>query len=801
MTGKLPTASVPGPDVPTVNTAQAAGEPDAPGLAAGRVYGRYTIVETLGVGGMGIVYRASDPALERDVALKVLGRRGRGDRWQDRSRLLREAKALARLSHPNVVSVYEVGEVDTELFIAMELVEGTDVREWLGKPRSLAEVLHVFRGAGHGLSAAHSAGLVHRDFKPANVLLGPDGRPRVTDFGLARPPRIESLEGPLVSGTSGGEGGQISGTGDFVLTADGVVVGTPAYMAPEQHVDGDLTPAVDQYAFCVALYEALFGERPFRARKLDDLLAAKHRGFPTPPAGRDVPGHIARAIRRGLAVSPADRFPDMSALLSELARDPAARRRRLALSGAALVGAAALAVVAGRRSATPDLCPVDPEALAGAWDPSIRARSEAAFAATARSYAALSFAGLAARLDDWAGRWRASRLDACEATAVRGEQSAALMDLRIACLNDQRESARALAGVLLEADASVVDRAAPLAAALPAPERCDDVVALRATSPEPGAAAEDEVARVRAELAKVNVVLALGRYGEARTRLREYVDAADRTEYAPLIAEVQLQLGIALDALAEPEPAQAALEKAVWLAYESGYDGLVAKAAFRLTWSVGVSQKRTEAAKVWAKLAESSLDRGRDDPFARARIYNVLGALAHDDGEADEAERSYQRAIDLVREAGGEDHVMIAGAMVNLAIVQSEQRRYDEALALQRRALEIRERLQGRDHPDTAALLNNISTVLLALDQADEAAQANADAIARLRATFGPEHPLVATALVQRAALQLGWRSCRGGGDPDRGGGGDGARARARAPRPCRALQQSRLRPARAGRQ
>jgi tetratricopeptide (TPR) repeat protein/predicted Ser/Thr protein kinase len=720
--------------------------PDEPFVP--RHYGKYSVTSVLGRGGMGVVYRATDPDLERDVAVKVLRRpTAAGDRDADRIRLLREAKALAKLSHPNVVTVYDVGDAGGELYVAMELIEGRDLRSWLKESkRSVAEILAVFVAAGRGMQAAHAAGLVHRDFKPTNVLIGSDGRVRVTDFGLARSPRVNPDLSPAASSS------MMEVSLETELTMEGVVVGTPAYMAPEQHERRQLTPAADQYAFCIALHEAIYGERPFSGTNLYQL---KLEGPVMPPLRRDVPGRVARAIHRGMAPAPAGRHGSMDALLRELQLDPTMGRRRMLLFGG--IALAAVAVWAwGQINAKEDSpCSIDATTLAGAWDENVSAAVLAAFEASGRSYAATAHEALAGDLDAYAEQWIESRQDACEATRVRGDQSDSLLDQRVACLDDRREALGALAQALTEAEATVVDRANELARELPPIEACEDARSVAARVPDPSTPRiADAVAEARADLAVTRAFILTGRFEEAAASVEQALPEVRALDYAPLLAEVLVSYGEALDALARHEEAEAAFEEAAWKAYAVGYDEMVVAAAHKLVWNLHDYQGRVEAGLVWAKLAESTVARGRADPLAQASVINARGALLHDAGKEAEAIEAYERSIALVEEHSGKDALPLAGALVNLAIVEQDRGRFRRALQLQKRALAIREAHQGRAHPDTAVLLNNMSSVLLGLERSQEALEFNREAISRLRAAFGNEHPLVATALGQRGALQ-----------------------------------------------
>ena len=287
--------------------------------------GRYLVLSTLGTGGMGVVYAAYDPQLDRKVALKLLRGNLGVTTAEARTRLKREAQAIAQLSHPNVVAVYDVGTTDDDdVYVAMEFVEGDTLTTWLKKwPRTWREILDVYLQAGRGLYAAHSVGLLHRDFKPDNVLVGGDGRVRVTDFGLARsvlgPDQIESRRTPPLGSALHDE-----------LTATGTVLGTPRYMPPEQLTGPDIDSRSDQFSFCVALYESLYGTHPLGGATAVAMLETGVRATPPPEAAK-VPPMVGRAVLRGLEKERAKRFPTMAALLAELTPAPAGRPARLAM--------------------------------------------------------------------------------------------------------------------------------------------------------------------------------------------------------------------------------------------------------------------------------------------------------------------------------------------------------------------------------------------------------------------------------------------------------------------------------------
>ena len=330
-----------------------------------RKIGRYEIRGTLGKGAMGTVLHAHDEVLGRDVALKALLHPGPSGA----ARLLREAQALAQLEHPNVVQVYDAGEIDGELYMAMELLRGQSLRQWQEEPRPWREVVEVYLGAGRGLAAAHAAGLVHRDFKPANCFVDEQGVATVLDFGLAKGHQIESApESEQTQEGSSPSGSMLSQS----LTQTGTILGTIAYMAPEQLLGQPATGKSDQYAFCVAFHEALVGERPYRGSTAASLLFAMQSGTlaPAPPLPTGfpaIPRWLRRALERGLQLNAADRHASMDTLLAIIERGLGRRRRwsRIGLGTIALVGAGALALRGASMDAAVAPCDVGSEALAG----------------------------------------------------------------------------------------------------------------------------------------------------------------------------------------------------------------------------------------------------------------------------------------------------------------------------------------------------------------------------------------------------------------------------------------------------
>lgn len=369
-------ARSPEPGVPSpVTEYRKSAAPKGPLFAPGTRLGRYVIDKKLGSGGMGIVYAAFDGQLGRRVAIKLVRGHDRRERRMNRKRdrLLREAQALARLQHPNIVSLYDCGTAEGMLYLAMELAEGQSLSQWLQEePRTWQEIVGVMRQVGDGIAQAHAAGLVHRDLKPSNVLVGFDGRTRVLDFGLARAmPEYDSTN-DLENARRRRPRESFEDLLATRLTDVNLVLGTTGYMSPEQIVAGPTGPWSDQFSFCVTLYEALFGVKPYPGRSVIEVAARFRDGrLQPPPDGVHVPRRLQRLLERGLSIDPNARFPSMRALLRELEEIPTAGWTRLG-NAAVLLGTAWIAACsavwlyhaigdAPTETAAAAACPVAPD--------------------------------------------------------------------------------------------------------------------------------------------------------------------------------------------------------------------------------------------------------------------------------------------------------------------------------------------------------------------------------------------------------------------------------------------------------
>jgi serine/threonine protein kinase len=736
-------------------------------LPRGATIGRYVVLGLVGRGGMGEVYAAYDHELDRKVAVKLLRvKPGAGlSLAEGRQRTLREAQAIARLSHPNVVVVYDVGTFGDQVFIAMEFVDGNTVTYWLqAKTRTWQEILEVFTAAGRGLQAAHDKELVHRDFKPDNVMVGRDGSVRVMDFGLARQVGVgdktdrslrvvdvaralaaremesDGLSTLVINTAEGPSDTQElvnqSGLFDTQLTRTGAMMGTPAYMAPEQFLGTATDARTDQFSFSIALYEALYGERPFGGSSMFALTANVVQGnVKEAPAAAKVPQWVRKIALRGLRPAASERYPSMKALLEALGKDPAIARRRRALAAAAVllplaVGLGVRQSLAGRQdnvcgSAAARLADVwELPAATGAAESARQATIHRAFLATGKAYAADAFAGVKRVLTTYAQNWAGMYRDACEATHVRGEQSAEVLDLRMACLQERLGGLRALTRVLSAANGEVVENALSATNALGSLERCADVPLLRAVVRPP----EDPSTRARVEalrgrLADLKAGLDAGKVRQGLVEGPALVEDVRRVGYEPLIAETLALVGNSHIKAQEGAAAVAAFEEAYWQADASRDDDVRAEVATQLVWATGYLEGKKPDAERWARIAEGVLSRMGGHDLVRAWLLNNEAVIGSGPGHADKDLAALLSAVALKVRVLGLDNPDVALTEGNIAVAMQDLGRNQEALGHVERAIEIETRGNGAEHPDLAVQLSNRGEILNALGRPREARQ------------------------------------------------------------------------------
>ncbi len=727
-------------------------------LAPGTKAGRYLILDRIGRGGMGVVYQAFDPELDRRIALKVLrvtgGPGSLGGRA--RERLLREAKALAQLSHPNVVSAYDVGTIGDDVFVAMELVEGWSFKAWLRekKPTVYAKVA-VLLAAGRGIAAAHEAGLVHRDIKPDNIIVGEDGRVRVLDFGLARAAadtaKADAPTEPQLSGELNSEGSFFSSS----MTLAGAIVGTPGYMAPEQYRGEVADEQSDQFSLCVTLYEALYGQRPFVAKRYGELKEKVLAGQLDPlPAEPKVPASYRKIALRGLSTRPADRYASMAELLAELAKDPRATKRRvLSVLALLLLVTASFVGAAIWQAQQHKLCAGAADRLGGVWDQEVAAQTRAAFLATGRPYAEDTFRRTAKLLADYSEDWVAMRTEACAATQIRGEQSAQLLDLRMHCLDRRLHELGALTHLFAAGkDVKLMNRAVRAVTGLTGLAFCADAPALSAAIPPPAdAATRIQVEKLRRRLDEAAALGKAGRYQDSLAVVDEAASAAQGLDFAPLQAEIHLQQGALQGKVGQTKLAASTLRRAYLLAAQARDDRLLAWAAKDMLYIIGYRLAQREQAQVLGWVVEAAVARAGKDPELWAEAQSTLGIILAEQGKLAEAQPYFERCLALREKHWGPDHLDVASARQNLGNLFGMQGKSDQALEFYRQTLAARIRILGPHHPEVGTAYNNLCVELTRRGELDAAQESGQQALAIWTGAFGPNHADVGSAQLNLA--------------------------------------------------
>ena len=742
---------------------------------------RFTLLDPIGRGAMGDVYAAHDERLERKVAIKLV-RRSVGAAVRADERLLREAKAMAQLSHPNVIQVYDVGVCEGRVYVAMEYIRGVTLRRWLEQvadpsPRArLRAVLRQFLATGAGLQAAHEAGLVHRDFKPDNVMVGEDGRPRVGDFGLARLVTAPTGAGASTAAAAPGSAPMSTrastlplATGDdqavsaaWMHTAAGRIVGTPRYMSPEQWRGEPADSRSDQFSFCVALYEALYRRPPFAGESCEALMQAVIAGQIDPAPAGDFPAPVLRALERGLAARPEKRFPDMGALLYALEAWPGRRRRRLTAATATTVVAALAALMYGFARA-PDPCANADTAMDVVWSDQRQQALRDAFAqagaGSGRPALARTWDAVAAQLTGYVAAWRHDRLDACQATHVRHTQSPELLDRRLICLDHGRQRIDAMLSELTRAGArSDVDtllRAPDVAAALPDLAACRDDESLRYGVEPPSEAEAGAVAAIRVRLSEAGTLALLGRGQEALVIATEQGTAAEALSYVPVQAEALYHLGQLLalgDDHTQVPRGEQLLRRATDLATGARHDELVLEALHAQVQSVLRNHDTTEPGHRLSGNAFAAIHRLGDQPREHAQALRYRGLLLAKDGALEQAEETLRNALHVLENDADAPWLHRASYLRDLANTLRDLGRTDEAHERYQEAHTLLARL-GEDHPYAVNVRFNLAILDVRLGHTARARAAISDVLRISRRDLGDAHPLVGTAYLELANI------------------------------------------------
>ncbi|MEM6989453.1 MAG: serine/threonine-protein kinase [Myxococcota bacterium] len=699
-------------------------------------------MKRVGRGGMAAVYSAEDPKLDRTVAIKVvLNERGRAADLGRRERMLREARAVASISHPNVVTIYDVGLHDGLVYIAMELVPRS-LHSWLTEAdRPWRQVLSRFLEAGQGLCAAHDAGLVHRDFKPSNVLLGDDGRPRVADFGLATPASGDSSpdRSQVVDRDTSGEGARDEVTR---LTVTGSWVGTPAYVSPEQFASEEVDARSDQFSFCVALYRAVYGQAPFVGKTIAEMQANIARGEPrSPPAKTTVPRWMFRALARGMQPSPRARWPSMATMLRHLDRR---RRGGVAVAAMGAASLAALAIVAFGTQGSSPACTGGPDALREIW--SAPHRAEVLEAPTPDNpVATRTWAQAEASLSAFSTGWTATYASVCRGGPANAPTEAG--DVQRSCLLGQLEALDEVVRTAKAGTPAAIVDASRSARQLPSPSLCADLeYASMHVRPPQDPRAQSKLELVRAELADVRALRQAGRYREAIEVAQPIARLADDLGYAPIRSRAHLELGRLQLHMADGRAAVESLEVAYFAAAESADERMQVEAAVKLIGSNARHLADYAAAERWARLAIAAVEPLGDTPLV-ADVYEAQANAASGSGKHHEALALHQRALALRERLLSDDDVRIADSHEGLGREYLRTGDYDASAEHLHWALERKRLALGPDHPAVATTLNGLGVLANESGRNGEDVRFYEEALQIVERAYGEDHPRAASLL------------------------------------------------------
>jgi tetratricopeptide (TPR) repeat protein/predicted Ser/Thr protein kinase len=682
---------------------------DAP-LSRGELLGRYVVLEKLGQGAMGIVYKAFDPELDRAVALKLLI--GEGSET-GRARLTREAQAMARVSHPNVIAVHDVGTHEGRVFFAMELVDGLPLAEWRSAERPTVDaVLEVFRQAGAGIAAAHAAGIVHRDFKPDNVLVDVTGRVRVLDFGLARRGADE------VADSDSADEGPID------LTRTGTVLGTPAYMAPEQFSGAAADARSDQFSFCVALHEALSGQRPFGGDDYASLSGAVVTGDRRETSFAGVPTSVVSAINRGLETKPADRFASMDALLEAIAPRTTPRWTRAAFAGVGILAVSmAAAYGLGRKSGAVQVqnpCEGATRPLETVWNEQRRLELTQAFAVSGAHNASSMSTRVTAAIDEHARRWAEAASESCRMVAVDHTLGEELSFRSSRCIASSLEHLGEQLDTMAEVDEAQVQSALTAIDRLDDPATCVDprMLELQVLIPR-----EPELRRRVEDLApEFARVIAFHEEHQPDACIRGALELEPKVRevgHGPSLARVlDIRAGCLL-ATGKHEEARALREQTFEEALASGHDELAISVAADIGYVIATRTNDLDDAETWLRRADALARRhGLTNAKPNRSIFNAYGVLESRRGNMDASLAWLEK---LVASADGRDPLAYVTAIENMGATQANGGSPEAALATFTRAQAFADEHWGPDHRVAADARTKSAQVLFILGRVEEA--------------------------------------------------------------------------------
>ena len=748
--------------------------------------GRHVLLTQLGRGGMSVVYAAYDQSLDRRVAIKIL----RAGGPLRRLRLRREAQTLAQLTHPNVVRIYEICEHEQLDYLVMELVEGVTLGEWCRKyerrsrsrDASWAAILEVYLAAGRGLAAAHAKGIIHRDFKPDNAMVrASDGQVLVMDFGLAREARAPreptnddadarelettpidiDLDWLAEDSTPGDDSPHAPPTPapsvpwslhtpashdrDAALTQAGAVIGTVGYMAPEQLRGKPVDARSDQWSFCAALWEALYGERPFPATSLAGYREAV-LGHPIrPPARDDVPTWLRTVLERGLAREPKDRWPSMEALLEALAHDPTRGRRKRWVGLALLVGVAA--VVTGtwgyeqRRTAWQlDACEAEAAEVDAIWNPDIGDALAQAFTATEHPMAASTWAATQPWLDRYAGELAQLRRRNCLASELEDTRALATASLVAACLDDREANFAALVEVLMSADAAMIQQAPEAASTLPLLRDCEDE-RRQAGQLRPPQQLGPELAALEARIYRATARYRIGELDPALDQAEAALRDAEALGWAPVVSNALLLVARLHAAHSRWGPAEAAARRAFHKAAVAG-DSVAMIEASVAAISLATAAGHLDDAESWRETAAALIhDAGLDASLIAGEFEVAAADLALTRGDLEVAEVHVDLGLAVLEGQLGPDHPALGPALSTLSHIHSARAEYEQVRLVDERRLDVFLRAFGPDSVQLIAVYNDLGGAMQYTGAAERGLAYYHQALALAERTYGPEHP------------------------------------------------------------
>ncbi|MBL4636568.1 MAG: serine/threonine protein kinase [Kofleriaceae bacterium] len=683
---------------------------------------RYEIIDCLGVGGFGLVYRAYDPQLDREVALKLwrvdtLGDSGAGSTGA--GALLEEARALAKLSHPNVMAIYDSGRDGERVFLAGELIEGTPLSSFVGSSfvgeEDGAQVSLWMQECAQGLVAAHAVGLVHRDIKPDNIIIGKDGHARIVDFGLATSSRTSAQMAVVTGEVNVGNLGLRE-----TLTMAGPIVGTPAYMSPEQLCGRAASAASDQYSLCATFYQVVHGQRIAEGKNFKALRERVLEGD-APLVKKGLPPRLAAVLQKGLSRHIEDRFASLSDM-AEALTPPPSRRAKVALALATVLAAVLALVVVRNFSSDVRDCGQTGLPMDEVWNESARQKVADKFASFQTAYASEAFALVAQELDRYAVDWKAQGSAACEASFNEQRVSEVMFDRQMLCLNRRFGEMKHLVAMLQDADQALLERAPRAITQLVDLTICADPERLGNLAPLPTDAEElQAVRRVEAMLAEAEASRMAGKYDEALEISQRASDSARTLKNAPTVASASFQLGFVSSYRGEVEAAQKHLRDAHFKAVSARDIRTSARAAIELVFVFGNLVKDMDRADEWVRHAQSAIEAGGNPKQLVANLESNLAELSLEKADTAAALRHNLRALELRIELHGKEDRGVAQSLNNLGLAYNLSGDYPKSAQNYAEAHRIFALVLGAHHPYVGLTAGNLGTLYVSLGRYEEA--------------------------------------------------------------------------------